>query len=159
MRKTSVATALGAGLLGVLAIAGAAQARNAELIQLRMQSTPYNAGRVGMAVVSPSRDQTGINLTLSGVPDQITRPVHLYTYLIQGSCESRDAASAVALRGPALAESVVSPTAIGAYRGPVRLSYRVPRPFEEFTTRPFALSVRLGPADGGQEIFCGEKLG
>jgi hypothetical protein len=149
---------LGTGLLCLGALALGAHAKDAsELIQLQLVPTTYNAGKIGTAVITPSREQTGVNITVSGVPDYTARPVHLYTYLIEGSCQSQ--ASAVPLKGSPLAESLLSPGSIGAYRGPVRLSYRVPRPFEEFSTRRFAISVRLGPADGGREIFCGEKVG
>lgn len=128
-----------------------------KLITIRLEPTRYNAGRSGTALLVPVGDQTGITLTISGVPTFTSRPIHLSSTLIEGSCENRNAGKKHALNDHVLAESIVHSQDMGAFSGPVRITHRVALPFEKLKTTPFAISVRLTPADGNQEIFCGNS--
>lgn len=156
--RVLTASAVGMGLIlcGPLAVKEAyGNEGTGNLISVRLDPTRYNAGRGGNAVVYPVGDKTGITLTVSGVPGYTSRPIHLYSYLFEGSCVSRDAEPKYALTDRTLAESIAHPGAIGAFRGPVRISHSVPLSFKELRATPFAISVRLGPADGNYEILCG----
>jgi len=160
MSNAHVLTALAAGMVliffGPLAVKEAyGNEGTKNVINVRLDPTRYNAGRSGNAVVYPVGDKTGITLTVSGVPDYTSRPIHLYSYLFEGSCVSRDSGPTYALTDRILAESIAHPGAIAAFRGPVRISHSVPLSFEKLRATPFAISVRLGPADGNYEILCG----
>ncbi|RJG02533.1 hypothetical protein [Noviherbaspirillum sedimenti] len=150
---------VGVGLLCCSALAAAAGdsrdgVRNS--ITARLDATRYNPGKIGSAILVPVRDQTGITLTISGVPSETSRPIHLYSYLFEGSCEGGESGMKYALTKNVLAQSVNDPEAIGAFQGPVRISQRVPVSFDRLRSTPFAISVRLAPADGNHEIFCGD---
>lgn len=148
------AAGLGVVFLGALAAEETYGDEGAKaLISLRLDATNYNAGRIGTAVVYPVGDKTGVSLTISGVPDYTSRPIHLYSYLFEGSCGSRSGGHA--LTDKVLASSVGRPGAIAAFRGPVQIAHNIDLPFERLKATPFGISVRLGPADGNHEIYCG----
>ncbi|BAL26368.1 hypothetical protein [Azoarcus sp. KH32C] len=162
MSNARLATVLAAGVgmifLGPLAVTEALGNEGAkDFITVRLDSTRYNAGRTGNAVVYPVGDKTGITITASGVPSYASRPIHLYSYLFEGSCANRAPGPTYTLTDHTLAESIVRPTAVGAFRGPVRISHSVALPFERLRATSFAISVRVAPADGNYEIFCGSS--
>lgn len=156
--RVAAVVAVGVGLIccgSLAARAGDGNDGAKNLITVRLEPSRYNAGRIGSAVLVPAGDKTGIALTISGVPAYTSRPIHLYSYLFEGSCESRNSRPRYALTDRVLAESVTHPNAIAAFRGPARITYSVAVSFERLRATPFAISVRLSPADGNYEIFCG----
>lgn len=155
-RSALRAACAGLVLLGALA-ATAVQAK--EVISVRLEPTARNAGRNGSAMVYPVGDRTGVRLTVSGVPSHTSRPIHLYSALYEGSCKDGETGPTYPMRGRTLADSLVHPAGIGAYRGPLSLSHDLDVPFERLKGTPFAISVRLGPADGNDEILCGDSPG
>ena len=126
------------------------------LDSIRLVGTGYNAGKIGKSTLVPEGDKTVVHLMLSGVPNG-TLPIHLYPYLYEGTCSSHKLKARYALTDHVLAQSIIRPQAIGAFRGPVRLSQSIPVAFETIRATQYAISVRTSPADGNWDIFCGDN--
>jgi hypothetical protein len=144
------------GALGA-AQANATETGSTDRITVRLAASRYNSGESGMAVLVPAGSETMMTIQISGVPDYTSRPIHLTAEVFGGGCGSRSQEAIYAPSGPILAHSLIRPAAIGALRGPSRIAHRLPVQFEELRTTPFAISVRLRPADGNHEIFCGDR--
>lgn len=127
------------------------------LDSIRLVGTGYNAGKIGTAILVPEGDKTIVHLTLSGVPSGTSLPIHLYPYVYEGTCSSHKLKARYALTDHVLAQSIIRPRAIGAFRGPVQLSQSIPVAFETIRATQYAISVRTSPADGNREIFCGDN--
>ena len=117
--------------------------------------TPYNAGRIGRAYLVPNRDRTIVRIEASGVPDTVTRPIHLYTFIYEGSCAERADKAAFALTDTVLASSVANPSGMGAVGGALTISNVAPISLNALRARPYAIVVRTSPADGDWDLFCG----
>jgi len=157
MSKSRVALVLAVGIVSCSALAaGDSKDGGKNSITAQLQPTKNNPAKIGSAILVPAGKKTAITLTVTGVPSTTSRPIHLYAYLFEGSCKGGESGMKYALTKTVLAESVDDPSAIGAFRGPVRIRQKVDVPFEKVRSAPFAISVRLGPADGNQEIFCGD---
>lgn len=156
MSKSRVAAVLGIGVVCCSALAaGNSKDGGRNFITAQLQPTRNNPGKIGSAILAPVGDKTAITLTVSGVPSTTSRPIHLYSYLFEGSCKGGESGKKYALTRNVLAEPIDKPGAIGAFSGPARINQNVDVSFERLRATPFAISVRLGPADGNQEIFCG----
>lgn len=126
-----------------------------QVLIVPLQAAGDNVGRIGHAILTSHREETGVTLRLSGVPPHVTRPVHLYTYIQEGACGASHARPVHALTGRVLASSVAHPAAMAAYRGPLVLANVAPVPLNELLETPHAIDVRTHPADGNRSIFCG----
>ena len=124
-----------------------------------LTATPYNAGRIGRAYLVPSGDRTVVRIDASGVPDTVARPIHLYTFIFEGSCAARSEKPAIALTGTVLASSIANPAQIGAYGGPLTITNAAPISFDALRAEPHAIVVKTSPADGDRELYCGDAGG
>lgn len=147
-----------AGLVGACAqVPGDRGAERDDILRIPLAATPYNAGRIGSATLISQGEQTRVVLLLSGVPQYTTRPVHIYTYIHEGTCSSLQAAPAYALNDRVLARSVRRPLAIAAYRGgPFEVANTAPVSLASLRAQAHAIDVQTAPADGGYRIFCGD---
>jgi hypothetical protein len=140
-----LAIALVAGAICGCASTGAKDAFNVRLI-----AGPQNAGHVGEASFASQGDATNIVLTLSGVPERVTRPVHLYTYIYEGTCGSLGPKPAYSLNEVVLAEATTSPGGLG-----FTLNKLAPVPLQKLRSGGYAIAVRTQAPDLDQEMFCG----
>ncbi|WP_332673198.1 hypothetical protein [Aromatoleum sp.] len=152
---------LALAIVGVLAgCAGAdwkgADGAGGESIPVRMTATRVNTGEIGRAMLTPRRDETDVRVEVSGVPDHSTRPVHLYTYIHEGSCGALSPTPAYTLTDRVLAESFSVFSMAASAGPPFKVSNTVPVPLATLQSRPHAVVVRTGPADGNLDIFCGD---
>lgn len=131
-------------------------AAKAQIIFVRLTATGTNAGRVGTAVLIPQGGRTSVTIEVSGVPPNTTRPIHLYTFIYAGKCARLPSAPAYALIDRVLADSPGLPNRMIASVPPFRVSNFAPVALDVMLDSPHAVQVRTGPADGNQEIFCGE---
>ena len=155
-RILSTLPTLCAGLIGLIAgKVGICSEGGKSSIQIPLVATAHSTGKIGTAVLSPIGDKTYITLTVSGVPENTTRPVHLNSVLFEGSCEKGKSGVSYDMNDRILAESVVDSRLIAAFRGPVRISHKVAIPLEKIRATPFAISVSQTPVDGNRELFCG----
>ena len=66
---------------------GAACASTARVEQVGLAGTSFNAGEIGQATLVPREQVTDVVVKVSGVPNTVTRPVHLYAFIHPGSCD------------------------------------------------------------------------
>lgn len=129
---------------------GYARQTEARYMRIRLQPTRYNPTDLGTAVLEPvGRNKTGVEIKVGRLPNFTVLPAHLYTYLYEGTCANRGVAS-YALNHVSTAMD------LGLRPGMTGVSGTMPVDYEQVRSRPHAISVRLSPADGGQEIFCGD---
>ncbi len=125
-------------------------------ITVQLAATSFNPGKSGKAIIVPVGKKTAMTVQVSGVPDYTALPIHLYVKLFKGSCANRNPKPMFVQTRPGLAQSLVNPSAIAAYLGPAQISQNLPFSIRKLQKTPFAISVYLGPSDGGYEIFCGD---
>lgn len=138
------------------ACVGTADAPSRELVTIQLDAAPLVAGEIGRAFLMPQGDGTRVQIEVSGVPPQLTsRPVHLYTFIYEGSCGKLGAQPAYSLFDRVLAQSQ-SGTGVVALGGPpFTLSNTAPIALQRLRAGNFAVVVKTSPADGDREIFCG----
>jgi len=137
-------------LAGFAGLGSAAQAREPTgAVVIPLVASSFNAGRVGHAAILPQGNATRIVLWFSGVPNAMTLPVHVYTYVYEGTCNTLPAKPVISLNDRALG------TAPSGSRGP-SLSRVAALPMEELLNGRFALALRSAPFDGDQLLYCGE---
>lgn len=131
------------------ALSGCTSHGGGEHVQMRLTGTAKNAGRIGQATLSPRGELTDVSIFVSGVPFGVTLPVRLFAYVYPGSCAARGEQPSYALNNTVLTE----------HRGSAdgwRLSRIARAPLTKLRAAPHALVLRTAPADGSQDIFCGE---
>ena len=124
-----------------------------------LTATPYNAGRIGRAYLVPSGDRTVVRIDASGVPDTVARPVHLYTFIYEGSCAAHSEKPAFALTDTVLASSLANPAGIGAFDGALTITNAAPISFDALRAKPYAIVAKTSPADGDRDLYCGNAGG
>ncbi len=140
---------------GALAVAAGTIDAGGDVVTIMLQATPRNAGQIGRAFLIAQGSQTRVQIEVSGVPPQVSsRPVHLYTFIYEGTCDQRSAQPAFSLLDRVLAQSPAS-SAIVPAGGPFTISNTAPVPLEKLRREPHAIVVATSPADGNMEIFCG----
>ncbi|MGF6694502.1 hypothetical protein [Pseudomonas sp. D(2018)] len=134
------------GLCGCASPAGDA---SNEMLEVRLNATPKNAGRIAQATLVPRGDETSISLVISGVPSYTTRPVRLYTFIYPGSCAHPGGTPAYELNRTLTTDR--------HFRGDVwRMSKSAPVPLSTLRAGDYSLVLRTTPADGSFDIFCGD---
>jgi len=120
-----------------------------DTFNVRLIAGPRNAGQVGEASFTAQGDATNIVLFLSGVPEGVTRPVHLYTYIYEGTCGNLSPKPAYSLNDVVLAR-VTSPSGPG-----FTLDKLAPVTLQKLRSGGYAITVRTQAPDLDQEMFCG----
>ena len=138
---TSLAAALGG------CAASDAQRDAGSVFSIALDAGRSNLGEIGQAAFAPQGNGTSVFITLSGVPDTLLRPAHLYTYVHRGSCGKLEGPPAFALNDVVLAGSMAG--------GSFTLIKLVLMPLDTLRAGTFALSVRSQAPDLDQELFCG----
>jgi len=116
---------------------------------IRLTAGPRNAGQIGEASFASQGDATSIVLTLSGVSAQVSQPVHLYTYIHQGTCGNLSPKPAYSLNDVVLARAMS-----GASSG-FTLDKLAPVPLQKLRSGGYAIVVRTQAPDFDAEMFCG----
>ena len=91
-----------------------------------------------------------MTIWISGVPSDYTRPVHLYTYIHQGTCGALSAKPAHALLDRVLAQPPGARS-----NGPFEVRNTAPTQLAALRAMPHAILVKGAPADGNEDLFCG----
>lgn len=151
---TSLAVIVPPVLLG--ACANTADAPGRELVTIQLQAAPLVAGEIGRAFLMPQGEDTLVRIEVSGVPPQLTsRPVHLYTFIYEGSCGNLGAQPAYSLFDRVLAQSQSGAGVVALGGPPFTVSNSAPVPLPQLRAGNFAIVVKTAPADGNREIYCG----
>ena len=126
--------------------------RRSDTVSFVLQADPGNAGETGRGFMTAQGDRTLINLTITGVPPWVVRPIQLFTFIYAGSCAKRDATPAYALNDTV---QVNAQSGIGLSR-PFTLAKTLPVPMATLRSGEYAIVLRTSPADGNWDIFCGD---
>ncbi|BAN50798.1 hypothetical protein [Metapseudomonas resinovorans] len=119
------------------------------MLNINLEPTQRNAGRIGRATFAPRGDQTSVSMLVSGVPPSVTRPVRLLAFIYPGTCAEPGGAPAYELNRTA--------TTFRNFDGDVwRLSRNAPVALSKLKAGEYSLVLRTTPANGGFDIFCGD---
>ncbi|WP_166366208.1 hypothetical protein [Pseudomonas akapageensis] len=119
-----------------------------QIVSIPLHATTYNAGHIAQATLTPLGSDTKLVLFVGGVPIGTAIPAHLYTYIYSGSCARHESKPAWELN-----EFV---TDYFNEQVGIKLWKSVPVAYDSLRSGGYALVVRASPADGNQDIFCGE---
>jgi len=126
--------------------------RRDDSVNIALSAARINAGEIGRAILVPLGDRTQVTIIVSGVPVELaSRPVHLYTFIYQGTCANLAESPAYALNERVLTQSTTS--TVG---GPLTITNVAPVAIHLLQRQPHAIRVMTSPADGNREIFCGD---
>ena len=132
--------------------AGTTDNPGSDTVSFMLQAGSRNAGETGRGFMTAQGDRTLINLTITGVPPGVVRPIQLFTFVYAGSCAGRDATPAYALNGTV---QVNAQNSVGV-SGPFTIVKVVPVPTATLRSGEYAIVLRTSPADGNWDIFCGD---
>jgi hypothetical protein len=132
--------------------AGTADNRRFDTASFILQAGSRNAGETGRGFMTAQGDSTMINLTITGVPPWVARPIQLFTFVYAGSCAKRDATPAYALNDTV---QMNGRNSVGV-SGPFTIAKTVPAPIATLRSGEYAIVLRTSPADGSWDIFCGD---
>ena len=121
------------------------------IVTVPLNATIYNTAHIAQAVLTPmNSSQTQLTLLVGGVPDDTLTPADLYTYLYSGSCAKHEPKPAYSLNN--LITDNLSDHAV------IQLDKTVPLGYDTLRSGHYALVVQASPADGSQDIFCGDLI-
>ncbi|CAG9166133.1 hypothetical protein [Cupriavidus pinatubonensis] len=127
-----------------------AGSRDENVVLVPLRATSANTGHIAQAALTPNGNgHTGISLFIGGVPETVTVPVHLYTYIYPGTCAALGERPAYEMN-----QTVIQNGNLGS--GVPAFEKRVAVPLEQLRAGGYALVVRTAPADGFVNIFCGD---
>lgn len=132
--------------------AGTTENRRSDTVSFLLQAGPRNAGETGRGFMTAQGDRTLINLTITGVPPWVVRPIQLYTFVYAGSCAKHDAAPTYTLNDIV---QVNAQSGVGL-SGPFTLAKTLPATMSTLRSGEYAIVLRTSPADGNWDIYCGE---
>ena len=133
----------------------ATQSATPGTVVIPLKATRINAGNVGRATLLPLDGKTSILLDFTGVPEDTSVPVHVYTYIYEAACGALPTRPAYALNERVLASNPAGVRVYGV-RGPYKLAHTTPLPMNELLSGRFSIALRSAPADGDRVIYCGE---
>jgi hypothetical protein len=120
----------------------------AATVHLVLPGVGTNVGRLATADLIERSGHTDVVSEVYGVPAWVTLPVHIYTYVYQGSC---------ARLGP-VAYSATDRvlTFANTARSVFTVRNSIPANLQQLRSQPFALVLKSSPADADALLFCGE---
>lgn len=134
-------------VVAVGSIAGCATSPE-QITSAPLNPTTHNPSSVAQATLAPMGNQTDLWLFVSSVPIETAVPARLYTYVYSGQCGSLGTKPVYELNKSVSTE----------FYSPMpgfHLQKYVPVAYDTLRSGGYALVVKQAPADGGQDIFCG----
>lgn len=120
-----------------------------QIVTVPLNATIYNTGHIAQAVLtSMNSSETELTLLVGGVPEGTVVPAHLYTYIYSGSCTRHEPKPVYSLNN--LVTDNFNEDAV------IQLQKTVPLGYDALRSGDYALVVQTSPADGDQDIFCGD---
>ena len=120
-----------------------------------LAAAPGNAGAVGRATLTGDASRTRIEVFFTAAGAQPTLPLHVYTYLYEGSCGALPQQAAYSLNRRVLVETPNGNLA-NSRRGAFTLSHELDVPLSQLLGGRYALALRASPQDGGALLYCGD---
>ncbi|MDH4609098.1 hypothetical protein [Pseudomonas sp. BN102] len=131
-------------------LAGCTSLHDRQVANIQLTPSIHNAGQIGQATLASAGKDTSISIFISGVPSDTTRPVHIYTFIYSGTCNQRPETTPEF----EINQNVLTDKAY-AKRG-WTISRSAPVELSTLRTGGYSIVLRVGPADGNREIFCGD---
>ncbi|MDF9773276.1 hypothetical protein [Pseudomonas baetica] len=128
-------------------ISGCATTAESPIFNVPLHATQHNVGHIAQATLAPMGSDTDISLFIGGVPGWTALPLHVYTYIYPGKCESLGPKPAYEMNQTVTTTRMSSRTWHLSKNAPVALS--------ELRSGDYAIVLRASPADGGFNLFCG----
>jgi hypothetical protein len=144
-------------LAGALLLATCATLAEPGLV-VPLAPAPSNAGAMAQATLMPAARGTRIEVFFTAAGQQPTTPLHIYTYLYEGTCASLPAVPAYELNDRVLVRTPRGDLA-QTRRGAFTLSHNIALPLAELVDGRFVLALRAAPQDGHALLYCGELRG
>ena len=120
-----------------------------------LAAAPGNAGALARATLTGDAHRTRIAVFFTAAGPQPTIPLHVYTYLYEGSCGALPQQAAYSLNERVLVETQNGNMA-QSRRGAFTLSHELDVPLPQLLAGRYALALRSSPQDGGALLYCGE---
>jgi hypothetical protein len=134
--------------------APAADSSQSAPLTVPLTAARANAGEIGRALLIPVNDETTeVVVEVSGVPQMTTRPVHLYTYIHDGTCERPSPKPAYSLNRQVGAATPLP--SLGGSRALYTVRDRIHVSLTNLRQGPRAIEVKSAPQDGDVVLFCG----
>ncbi|HCS42879.1 MAG TPA: hypothetical protein DIW52_08635 [Pseudomonas sp.] len=128
-------------------ISGCATTTESQIVNIPLNATQYNAGNIAQATLAPMGRETNVSFFIGRVPNWTALPLHVYTYIYPGKCESL---------GPKPAYEMNQTVTTALMSSPAwHLSKKAPVALNELRSGGYAIVLRASPADGGFNLFCG----
>ncbi|MNZ34997.1 hypothetical protein D3C78_523850 [compost metagenome] len=131
------------------ALCACASTGSGESVNIDLQATQRNAGRIAQATLSPVDDKTYMTVFVSGAPQGTTRPLRLYTFIYPGTCAKPGAKPAYELNDTVVTHRRSRIDGWSLYK-------MVPAPLATLRSGDYSIVLRTSPADGNYDIFCGD---
>lgn len=128
-------------------ISSCATAAGNQIVNIPLNATHYNAGHIAQATLAPMGNETDVSLFIGGVPDWTSLPLHVYTYIYPGKCESLGPEPAYEMNQTVTTALALPPAWHFSKKAPVTLS--------ELRSGGYAIVLRAAPEDGSVNLFCG----
>lgn len=128
-------------------ISSCATAAENQIVNIPLNATQYNAGHIAQAILVPMGRDTDVSLFIGRTPDWTALPLHVYTYIYPGKCESLGPKPAYEMNQTVTAALMSSPAWQLSKKAPVALS--------ELRSGGYAIVLRASPEDGNFNLFCG----
>jgi hypothetical protein len=142
----SMAVALLALAAVPCAPAAQTQSQDAPIAHVNLSGASIYGSRMGYAQLVFHPEGTDVVVQIPPV-NGATRPLHLYTYVHQGSCGHL---------GPPMAQATRRVLGYRESSGFWTVRNTVPLDMQTLRASPHALAVRSSPADGNELLYCGD---
>jgi hypothetical protein len=117
------------------------------VLTVPLVATQRNLGQIANTILASQGKQTGFSFFVSGVPNGVSLPLRLYTFINKGSCQ-QPGQVAYALNDQ-----------VNTQRAGIRgwtYSRNAPVAMSELLSGGYSIVVRTAPSDGNVDIFCGD---
>ncbi|MGE8067580.1 hypothetical protein [Pseudomonas sp. NPDC089569] len=129
-------------------IFGCSTVPDSQVTNVPLNATSINTGNISQSIMMPDGHSTAFWFAVSGEPQGSALPGRLQAYIYQGSCTSLGAKPAYDMNDGPNARFYSSAAHQYFWKS-------APVPVEKLRAGGYVLVVRENPADGNQNIFCG----
>lgn len=117
-------------------------------VTIPLLATPRNAGQIANTTLVSRDHQTAFNFFIGGIPDGLSLPLRLYSFVNNGSCKQLGTVAYDLNNLVNTQRSAGAKTWTYSRSAPVKL--------KELLSGEYAIVVRTAPSDGNFNIFCGD---
>ena len=123
-------------------------AGNNQIVQVDLKASRYNAGALGRATFVAMGGNSEVQFYVAGLQPWINRPIHIYTFIYPGTCAKLGKKPAFEMNDNVVTNRVQDDA--------WKVTKRLPIALNSLLTGNYAVVVRSSPADGNNDLFCGD---